>query len=1211
MRDTTVNGAFQVSLVQGRVLAERSSLLGAVHVVSQESSVYFIDTPVPDVSQAASVSWRQTDMRTCLGASVFGYGSPTSTPYIDADPGGAFQCGSKFSVENFGTYFDPGKDGFVTLQEFETTLGWDNYWNSLGKCCGLKCPFASWCNGFAYQFFDLNNNNITGGGGYNDRATYLSVTAAFNAVKNAPKIGAMLVPYCYRTARFEPHNATSSSSTSWKVEAGGEIRVMLQYDAAGSSRPSLPALAREVEDVFTKCTDAYAAANSSDSDGDLGSNCTGDRGIALEERVRLWAPVEVRSPSRGLRMLPHHARLLQKEVGKEFGDLLTTKEAYVVIDVVASPGVPRSRWIYATRPVFHAIEPYLLFFVSAGLLTPPIKHYRVELMDASCDLNFTNYMSDADDDEFAWPDVRVRYADENERLAEVYTQIFYALHGDGNAIFNTGLRGELVYADPDNQGKYKNFVRTTDGFQMLTTGPDPRAKLRADMLTAVWLSICVGGVLGMFTMWSGVKYLQWLLDYHHRQERGRLTVLEANGEADSSGEAPDPMAEKKRNFFMQLIDTPFTRPILMINILVVQPLRRRYVNALDKFLLERCVFHNKIRADIGSHWRKKFKIAPEEPVVQDSNRPSYIYLRDLKRRFEVFCARESLSATTVTEADMMKSLIMKHECRIAVHSVRRMQGVRWVKDINTLRCTAALDAKSKRLEVMQAFFDCHIEVTGDKYADCIDVEDRKLPNGNMKLGMYEKLCKFCSESGVPAFSMEQLSPDNAEGALSRVCRSRMVPFKEIDIKEVHGISFVELSTLQKEGVRTSKKWLVMQLVTVGLHIVVLLGPSVILTLYALAVQSMHALTESTKYSVASWEDVLGKYPIEKKVSDFTPLVQWIIMYHFVFATITYVRLAVFYMEVPDYAICKATRIAFALMLIGHVFMIFVIVGIMAAWFVLAALLDPTKFLPYGTAVIVFVLVVKSTYAELTAVAAFLKKEFRKIFDMAIAHALRNARQEILQRKQDAMASKMIDTAGGMRHRVIDDGLSDPLPLNPPANAKDSRADANPAVLFKILDKDESGDISIGEFKGLLRGLDLGITEPQMEQLFAYCDVDSSGGTSAKELEESWEFLVTTLMEAAAQGMGVSATDIALTCIMLATTLALLLAFIFLALQGWYNESSFDSMVQAVMISLSGKAIKHLRKKAKAEGDPDSVKAAVEDMSSDGAGDGGDGADGGG
>merc|ERR1711990_97738 len=100
-------------------------------------------------------------------------------------------------------------------------------------------------------------------------------------------------------------------------------------------------------------------------------------------------------------------------------------------------------------------------------------------------------------------------------------------------------------------------------------------------------------------------------------------------------------------------------------------------------------------------------------------------------------------------------------------------------------------------------------------------------------------------------------------------------------------------------------------------------------------------------------------------------------------------------------------------------------------------------------------------------------------------------------------------------------------------------------LFTLLEKNEDEQVEFSEFKGLMERLNLGISELQIEQLFAYCDVDASGFISEKELTESWEYLVSTLMEAAAETAGVGNTEIVLVCALIITWLVLLFAFIFL------------------------------------------------------------------
>jgi len=284
------------------------------------------------------------------------------------------------------------------------------------------------------------------------------------------------------------------------------------------------------------------------------------------------------------------------------------------------------------------------------------------------------------------------------------------------------------------------------------------------------------------------------------------------------------------------------------------------------------------------------------------------------------------------------------------------------------------------------------------------------------------------------------------------------------------------------------------------------------------------------------------------------------------------------------------RLFYCAILVVHFLVVCVVIGVLGAWFVLAALIDPTHFLPYGTAVIIVVLVIKTTHSELQAAADYLKKACRGVFDTRLAEALKKAKAEVQEEKQISAAKKIIDAAGdGMRRRQLQ---WDESCVERSIPEEEKKRKPSPGELFSVLDKNENGEVDLVEFRGLMQKLDIGIQPAQMEQLFAYCDVDASGSISEKEMTESWDFLVSTLMESAAQSSGVGTTDIIVTCCTLFVALVLLMCFIFLALQGWYNESSFDSMVQSGMVSLSGMAMKRVRSKVAAEGDDESIQATI-------------------
>eukprot|EP00439_Symbiodinium_sp_Y106_P043581 s1617_g5.t1 len=87
-----------------------------------------------------------------------------------------------------------------------------------------------------------------------------------------------------------------------------------------------------------------------------------------------WAPAD-RLP--GIRMHLPDARRLMRTAGARFGDPQSSDHGVVVIDTVAVPGIPATRWIYATRPVFLSMDPALMTFLSAGLLKPEILGFGV------------------------------------------------------------------------------------------------------------------------------------------------------------------------------------------------------------------------------------------------------------------------------------------------------------------------------------------------------------------------------------------------------------------------------------------------------------------------------------------------------------------------------------------------------------------------------------------------------------------------------------------------------------------------------------------------------------------------------------------------------------------------------------------------------------------------------------------------------------------
>lgn len=123
-----------------------------------------------------------------------------------------------------------------------------------------------------------------------------------------------------------------------------------------------------------------------------------------------------------------------------------------------------------------------------------------------------------------------------------------------------------------------------------------------------------------------------------------------------------------------------------------------------------------------------------------------------------------------------------------------------------------------------------------------------------------------------------------------------------------------------------------------------------------------------------------------------------------------------------------------------------------------------------------------------------------------------------------------------------------------------------------------------------------------EQLFAYCDTDGSQSISLLEMEDAWSYLMEKIIEESMTTLGSSTWDIIYAVTVSVLILLLLFGFIFLALQGWYTESAFDSVVQTALVAGSGKAVMVLRRRAPADGDKD-LNSVISELRGSGDGSG--------
>ena len=114
-------------------------------------------------------------------------------------------------------------------------------------------------------------------------------------------------------------------------------------------------------------------------------------------------------------MLDHDAKRLMETYGTDYGDRSATDHIFLIIDVLATPGVPQSRWVFATREVYLALDPALISFLTLGLLTPLVKRERVRFADNDCAMDAGRFSEDA----------------RTAQYVRIYEHLHRALHSSG------------------------------------------------------------------------------------------------------------------------------------------------------------------------------------------------------------------------------------------------------------------------------------------------------------------------------------------------------------------------------------------------------------------------------------------------------------------------------------------------------------------------------------------------------------------------------------------------------------------------------------------------------------------------------------------------------------------------------------------------------------------------------------------------------------
>ena len=178
-------------------------------------------------------------------------------------------------------------------------------------------------------------------------------------------------------------------------------------------------------------------------------------------------------------------------------------------------------------------------------------------------------------------------------------------------------------------------------------------------------------------------------------------------------------------------------------------------------------------------------------------------------------------------------------------------------------------------------------------------------------------------------------------------------------------------------------------------------------------------------------------------------------------------------------------------------------GVFMSWLVLAAALEPTRFLPYGVAVVALFLVGLTVGKQLSTAAETLKLKLRQAFEAMMQSKLRAAMRRmssVMRLKQkERRAMEYAQREGTAVEGSADaESEEDEDDEEAPLNADGTEKEITPAEVFAMINEDGSDTLSMDEFLHFFKLLELDVSENQLEQLYAFCDVDCSGAITEQE-----------------------------------------------------------------------------------------------------------------
>lgn len=384
---------------------------------------------------------------------------------------------------------------------------------------------------------------------------------------------------------------------------------------------------------------------------------------------------------------------------------------------------------------FLLLDPAILHFLTAGVLMPAVHLEQIHFSGFDCALGEGGSMGPATG---------------NATLGAMSAQITQALHSDPED--DRSLRGSLVFALLEEghhpasmwgEPALRHFPLHGVSGQRAERWSNER--MAGFVRCSIGLCLAVGLLFGgmcTYALATSVRKLRhdsWmteeadikcLFEQRYRSEADKY-FLAARAEGGEARAKPS--------------GNPFDEPLKTLTIMVVQPLRQRYVDSLANFV--RASLHRRDAPD-GS------RVSPEGANVEGDRPRSepFIYMTDLVRHYEVYCLEQKLLGESSRNA-IQRRLVAEFGARVRIVQADRLYGLKWSDRIGKMTATKphlpglhSMRAQEVTAILVRAFVDACCLLDPDEW---LDLQTRPGPDGFDDLGFVDALAEWCQMNQLP------------------------------------------------------------------------------------------------------------------------------------------------------------------------------------------------------------------------------------------------------------------------------------------------------------------------------------------------------------------------------------------------------------------------------------------------------------------------------